>query len=365
MLRIRTVAAGLAVTVSLVAAGCGSDNSSNSSSATTAGGTATTAAGGSATTAAGASSNPAKKLKVALLVPAQANDGSFNEVALDGVKKLQDEGLIEYQLRENMADPAAAEPVIRDYASQGYDLIIGHGIELSDPIFRVAQDFPKVHFTASGGADVLTKGTANVETWTFDSNQLGYLDGFVAGKTGLSPIGIVEGMNFPFILADDAGFTAGVKAVNPGAQILPAVFVGSFDDVQKAAEATKGAVNQGAKLVFTSGDGIGAGVAAAANDAKVLTVGVAGSAGGLADKVNVATVEEDMYPIFKPWVQRVADGSFGKQGTTSTIANGGLTIAKVNVVSSAVPTDLKAQIDDLVSKIQSGAVKLPDFAASA
>ena len=71
----------------------------------------------------------AKKLRVALLVPALTNDGAFNQVALEGIKKLAAEGLVDYELRERMGDPAQSEPVIRQYASRGYDLIIGHGIE--------------------------------------------------------------------------------------------------------------------------------------------------------------------------------------------------------------------------------------------
>src|SRR5256885_15146656 len=95
-----------------------------------------------------------KKLKVALLVPALTNDGAFNQVALEGIKKLAAEGLVEYELRERMGDPAQSEPVIRQYASRGYDLIIGHGIEISLPILKVAKDFPNVKFTASGGMDL-------------------------------------------------------------------------------------------------------------------------------------------------------------------------------------------------------------------
>jgi basic membrane protein A and related proteins len=65
----------------------------------------------------------AEKLKVAVLVPGLANDGSFNQVALEGAKKLADEGLITFEIREKQRDPASSEPVIRQYAQKGYDLI--------------------------------------------------------------------------------------------------------------------------------------------------------------------------------------------------------------------------------------------------
>src|SRR5262249_13228666 len=140
--------------------------------------------GGSSTPASGTSASPGNvhKLKVALLTPGLTNDGSFNQVGREACERLKREGLIDLDIRENMADPATAEPVIREYATRGYDLIIGHGIELVDPIVKVAKDFPKVHFTVAGGADVLQQTTANVEAWTEDFGQQGYLAGWIAGK---------------------------------------------------------------------------------------------------------------------------------------------------------------------------------------
>ena len=148
----------------------------------------------------------AEKLKVAVLVPGLANDGSFNQVALEGAKKLADEGLITFEIREKQRDPASSEPVIRQYAQRGYDLIIGHGIELSEPILNVAKDFPKVHFAASGGPDLAGKLIANTDGWTYDFAQQGYLSGWVAGKLGVSKVGALGGPQLPFILAAHKGF---------------------------------------------------------------------------------------------------------------------------------------------------------------
>jgi basic membrane protein A len=302
----------------------------------------------------------AEKLKVAVLVPGLANDGSFNQVALEGAKKLADEGLITFEIRERQRDPASSEPVIRQYAQRGYDLIIGHGIELSEPILTVAKDFPNVHFAASGGPDLAGKLIANTDGWTYDFAQQGYLSGWVAGKLGVSKVGAVGGPQLPFILAAHKGFKAGVQETDPSATVSE-VFTGSFDDVQKAAEATKGLIAQGAELVWTSGDGIGNGVAAAAEQANIHTLGVTGSAGGLAQKVNIVSVELDMYPTFKAYVDAVKDGSFGKKFFVSGLANHGLVLTPVNPIDKRVPADLQKQVDTLVGQLASGAKTLPDF----
>ncbi len=304
----------------------------------------------------------AKKLKIALLVPALTNDGAFNQVALEGIKKLQAEGLVEYELRERMGDPAQSEPVIRQYASRGYDLIIGHGIEISLPILKVAKDFPQVKFAASGGMNLAERLAPNVDGWTYDFEQGGYLNGFVAARIeGADTLGIIAGPQLPFIAAAHRGFKAGVMETKPSAKILE-TYTGSFDDVQKAAEASRGQIAQGATVLWTSGDGIGNGVtaAAAATDGKVLTLGSTGEAGGLATKVNITKVELDMYPVFKDYVTALQAGTFGNKFHISGLANKGLIMTPLNKLPR-VPASLQADVSKLVADLASGAKKLPDF----
>jgi len=303
----------------------------------------------------------AGKLKVALLTPGLTNDGSFNQVAAEAVKKLAAEGLITIEIHENMADPAASEPVIREFAANGYDLVIGHGIELSDPILKVAASFPKVRFAASGGPDLAAKLTTNVDGWTYDFGQQGYLDGFVAGKLkGIDLIGMVGGPQLAFVQAAHNGFRDGLKDAGSSAKVTE-IFTGSFDDAQKAAEATRGMIEEGAKLIWTSGDGIGNGVAAAAANGGVATLGVTGDAGGLAKKVNVASVVLDMYPTYKAYVTDIAAGTFGKKFFVSGLGNKGLVLTPINDVNGLAPADLQADVDALVAEIASGQKTLPNF----
>jgi len=297
-------------------------------------------------------------VRVAALTPGNANDGAFNQAIADALEELEAEGLIEYELREQMADPATSEPVIADFASQGFDLVIGHGIELGDAIFSVAEDFPDVSFTASGGTDILEKYTDNVETWTYDMPQVGYLSGYIAGATGASPIGRVESLELDFVVATDAFFQQGVAAANPSAELLPVVYAGSFDDAEAAAAATTGLLSQGAQLVYTTGDGIAAGVGSAASEAGVLTVGVSSAAGEAALTTNVSTVDIDMYPIVKGWVEEVAAGDFGGKSVVSTLANGGIAYTPINTVDGAVSEEAVATIEELIAGLVDGSVTI-------
>jgi basic membrane protein A len=335
-----------AATVALAVTGCGNSTTNNGS---------TTATGSSA-----------PKLKVALILGGLGNDGSFNQYAYDVVKKFESQGVITARIHEQVAGPAQAEPLMNQYGSENYDLIIGWGLGFADSVFKVAKNHSKANFIATGGPDLMAKTTDNLQAWTYDFNQFGYLSGYIAGKSGLSPIGIVEGLELPFVVADDIGFKAGALAANPSAKVLDPVIVGSFDDAQKASQATKGLIKQGVKLVFTGGDGITTGIASAAADANIATIGITGSAGGAAAKVNIASVRLDLTPAFQGWVDRLKAGTFGKAGTTSTIANGGLVLSPVNRVAAApdLPKDLQEQAATLAADLASGKVKLPDFSTT-
>ncbi len=322
-----------------------------------------TACGNSGSAPGSNASSGAHKLKVLLLTPGPTNDGSWNQVAREAVDRLKKDGRIDVDIREKMADPGTSEPVIREYAVKGYDLIIGHGLELLEPILKVAKDFPKVHFATAGGPDALQKTTTNVEAWSLDLGQEGYLDGFIAGKIkDVQTVGLVGGLQIPPIMAVHAGFKAGLKDADPSRK-WKEVYTGNFDDVQKAVEATTGLIDQGAQVVFTSGDGIANGVASAAarHQPKALTLGVTGDAGGLAKQVNVANVVLDMYPTYKSYVDRVASGTFGNKGYTSDLANKGLVLTPISdgVSDPRVPADLQAQVDKLIADLTSGARKMP------
>ncbi|MBW8639914.1 BMP family protein [Hoeflea sp. WL0058] len=314
-----------------------------------------------ATTALSMPALAADKLKVALLVPGLANDGSFNQVAREAMEKLAEEGKVEFELREQQADPATSEPVIRQYASRGYDLIIGHGIELSEPILTVASSFPDIHFAASGGMDLADRLIANVDGWTYDFAQLGYLNGFIASKLNdVSVIGMVGGPELPFLVASHEGFKAALKEAGSDAELIE-VYTGSFDDAQKSAEVTRGMIAQGAKVIWTSGDGIGNGVAAAASQGDAYTLGVSGDAGGLAKSVNIASVDLDMYPTYTAYIDDINAGSFGDKFFISGIGNGGLVATPINDVGDIVPDDLGKEVSDLVSALASGEKTLPQF----
>ncbi|KFZ77097.1 hypothetical protein ED92_39120 [Amycolatopsis sp. MJM2582] len=297
--------------------------------------------------------------KVAVVLGGNAQDRGFNQAAADAAYELQRRGEISVQISENVA-AAEAETTLRQYATSGFDLVIGWGLGFSDPVFRVAKQVPNARMVATGGVDILERATASVETWTYDALQLGYLMGYIAGSTQLSPVAVVDGEQAPFLQAQWFGFGQGLAAANPGARQLPPVYTGSFEDAARASAATTAQIAAGAKLIATNAEGYSVGVASAAQTAGVPTIGLSASTSAAAASVNIGQVKTDMLPILSQWIARLRDGTFGSKGTTSTIANKSLVAADIRKVPAApgMPADLDKRIADLAERLRAGAVTI-------
>ena len=93
---------------------------------------------------------PAKKFRVAVVMPSAINDLAFSQSMYDALVRIQQEmggpDKFEFVYSENMfvVDDAAA--AIRDYATQGYDLVIAHGSQYGSSLQEIAPDFPKTSF---------------------------------------------------------------------------------------------------------------------------------------------------------------------------------------------------------------------------
>ena len=157
-------------------------------------------------------------------------------------------------------DPADAERVIRDFASQGYDLIVAHSYDYGDAVARIAKDFPDVYFlhgTAEGHG-------ANFANYDVPSHEGGYLVGMLAGVlTKSNVIGIVNSFDIPSMVMVSEAFKLGVKETNPDAKVME-TFVGAWNDAAKGGEAANAQIDSKADFIMAMGDHTGLGAIQAA-----------------------------------------------------------------------------------------------------
>lgn len=270
----------LAVGAALALAACSSSGN---------GGNGTTAAvppGGSGSNSAPSGSNV--KVGMAYDIGGRG-DKSFNDLAAAGLDKAKTDFGI--QTKELEASPGESEQAKESrltlLAQGGYNPIVAVGFAYATAVSKVVPNFPDVHFaiiddagncssTADGGLGI----QPNVTCLLFSENESSFLVGVAAGlATKANNVGFIGGVNVPLIQKFQAGFDAGVKAVNPNCQIQvkyltqPPDFTG-FNDPAKGKTAALGMYNAGADVVYHAAGGSGAGLFQAAAQVKHWAIGV-------------------------------------------------------------------------------------------
>jgi basic membrane protein A len=116
------------------------------------------------------SKTDAKTLKVALIAPSAHNDLAFTQSMHHALLNLQKKYGFELSVSENQFVVANAANIIRQYASQGYDLVIAHGSQYGGSIEQLAQQFPKTSF--AWGTAGTTYGQPNVYAYEANSQEV-------------------------------------------------------------------------------------------------------------------------------------------------------------------------------------------------
>jgi basic membrane protein A len=182
-------------------------------------------------------------------------DKSFNDAAYDGLKKLRKELGAEIKIVKSnkMKDYV---PNLKSLADQKYDMIWGIGFLMKSAMEEVAKMYPHLKF---GIIDEYIN-QPNVACVTFKEEEGSFLVGVVAGiDTKKNSLGFVGGMDFPLIHKFEAGFTAGVKAVNRKATIRTA-YAGSFNNPAKGKELAAAQIAFGADIVYHAAGATGLGI---------------------------------------------------------------------------------------------------------
>jgi len=210
-----------------------------------------------------------EKLKVAVAFPGVVSDQSWNEWGYEGLKKAEADCNVEIAYSEDVFQDEQLE-TFRNYAAQGYDIIIGHGGEYADSIGLVAAEYPDIWFGDTNG---LPEGP-NVSSMIIGYGQMAYLAGALACEmTESNHIAYVGGESIPVLehgaqMFEQAAQTCG-KAVD-----VDVVYTGNWADVNKAYEAGTGLVAGGADVLFHILDTADAGLIASAQDAGVYAIGL-------------------------------------------------------------------------------------------
>lgn len=141
-------------------------------------------------------------------------DSSYCDILYKGAQKAKMEHGVEVT---EMVSTFETWDMQLSAAAEKSGLVITSGYQMAEPVSRVAPEFPEVMFVIFDAAVDLP----NVASFTYRVNEGTFLLGAIAGlKTQTGKVGYLGGANVPLLHEFEAGYIAGVKAVNPDAEII-------------------------------------------------------------------------------------------------------------------------------------------------
>jgi basic membrane protein A len=288
--------------------------------------------------------------RVALLTPGPISDQSWNGGAYQGLERIRDSlgaSISHIQTKT----PAEFEEQFRQYGSQGYDLVFGHGFEFQDAAKRVGPDYPRTIFVVTSGSSVGT----NVAGIEFAFADASYLAGMLAGAvTKSNVIGVIGGTELPPVPESFAAFTRGAQAVNPKVTVLSS-YIGNWDDVSAGREQALAQIGRNADVIFQNADAAGLGVFRAARETKkAFVVGSNSDQNGVAPEITIASVVINLPHAFLTVAREVRAHTFKPRvirlGTESDV----VTLVINPAFRSHLPAAVLHAVDSVRTELAAG-----------
>lgn len=299
------------------------------------------------------------EFKVAMLLPGEVTDAGWNQLAYEGLLAIEQElgAKIKHVVSKT---PTDQEQHFRHYASEGYDLIFGHGYEFQEPAKQVAPDFPETIFINSSGGEI----AENLAPINFRVEQPAYLMGIIAGMmTKSNKLGVLGGDRIPSIKSTFWAFEEGAKSVNPDVEVEDA-YTGNWDDMSAGKIQSKALINAGADFLFPNADAAGLGAYHAADEAKkdgktVYTFGVNRDKSDISPDTVLANavITPD---AFVQIARIVKDGKFEKQRYTfNMLTENAITFNYNPVMKDKIPPEVLKKVEEVKAKILAAEFEVP------
>ncbi len=252
---------------------------------------------------------------------------------------------VETSYIESVAEGADAERVIRKLASSGHDLIFTTSFGYMNPTIKVAKDFPDVKFEHATGY----KRAENVSTYGARFYEGRAVIGTMAGMmTKTNTIGYIASFPIPEVVRGINAFTIAMRKVNPDAEVK-VVWVNSWYDPGKEADAAKALIDQGADIVTQHTDSPAP--LQVAEERGVMGFGQASDMIAFAPKAQLTSIIDDWDQYYIDRTQAVLDGTWESQDTWDGIASGMVAFPEY---SADVPEDVKAAAEVIREGIVDG-----------
>jgi simple sugar transport system substrate-binding protein/basic membrane protein A len=291
---------------------------------------------------------------IAVVLIGPWNDNSWNEASYNAIQILKmDDARVAYSDNVDVADGAR---VMREYAEQGYEMIVAHSFSFQDATFEVASEFSKVNFAWAGG---IGRTAENVADYDQPFYEAAYPIGVLAGHVSESGVlGALYGFDIPVCHAMGVAMLEGAKTVNPDAQLIQTA-VGDWGDVAKAKEAALAQAEAGVDFWIECGEGPALGAIEAAKEVGGYVTGYVGDMTENGPDVVLVNLVWNLEPLFAQMLKDTQDGTFDNPHYRYGVAEGAMLITYNERLQDRIPGQAVEAVGEAIADIASGALEVP------
>jgi len=309
--------------------------------------------------------------RVGLLTPGSIRDAGWNQGAYEGLEGIAKELGAEIGHQETRT-PQEFEAGFRDFAQRGFDLVFGHGFEFQDAAAAVAADYPDTVFITTSGSTI----RPNVSPIVFELEQATYVLGYVGRKLSKQGrLGAIGGMEIPSVASTFTAFEAGARAASEsesGSESEEAEpvgsapisvarsYIGGWEDVSAAKEATLAQIAQGADVLIHNADAAAQGFFQALRETPgAIGFGTNRNQNDLAPESVLASATLDIPKALLLVAREVQQDRFEPRLIRYGLRDGVVGIVWNEPLLAKRAPELRGEIDALVARIEAGEVEVP------
>ena len=248
---------------------------------------------------------------------------------------------------ENVSEGPDAERVIRQLAADGNNLVFATSFGYMNAAVRVAEQFPDVKFEHCTGY----KTAPNLAVYNARIYEARAVCGHIAGrmsKTGTA--GYIASFPIPEVVVGINAVFLAARAVNPDFQIR-IVWVNSWYDPGKEADAAKALIDQGVDIIVQETDSPAA--VQVAEERGVYAFGHASDMRKFAPNAQLTAIVYNWGPYYIERGRAVLDQTWATQNVWWGLKQGMVELAPYG---PAVPADVAAEADRVKNAIIAGEV---------
>lgn len=251
---------------------------------------------------------------------------------------------VETAFLESVKEGADAERAIERFARSGCNIIFTTSFGYMDPTNKVAAKYPKVKFEHATGYKRLHPNVSTYDSRFYEGRYvLGQIAALVS-KTGVA--GYIASFPIPEVVQGINSFILGAQSINPDFK-LKVVWVNTWFDPGKEADAAKSLIDQGVDLLTQHTDSTAPMQVAAERGLKAF--GQASNMIKFGPKTQLTSIIDDWAPYYVERVKAVLAGTWKQQATWNGMDSGHVVMAPF----TNMPDDVKKKAEATTAAIKS------------